>query len=252
MSPLKALLMTPRAERLTFRDFLSSFRAVSEALLVWPFVFLFLRMWAELFVFTPTEIVLLEPVPRILQGGTDWGGSNMFAGYVVGHFLFGGIACLLLTLALSVDALAKSLSRVLIGFGICWVCASGYFIALSMGMAHFEPKYRAALLFHLCDYVQVWVLFAIAYGASIAWIGKLGAGKRSLALKLLLSPIFLVLLSIVGKDGITPKAGREVAGNEIPYYRANGVFHSGLLKVHWLCSRCIGGSLESSGSGAGK
>ena len=89
----------------------------------------------------------------------------------------------------------------------------------------------------------MWALFAIAYWASIAWIGKLAAGKRSLAVKLPLSPIFLVLLGVVGKDGITPKAGREVVGNEIPYYRANGVFHSGLLKVHWLCTRCIGGSL---------
>ena len=239
--------MTLKIDRISLQKIFQDFRAVGEVLLVWPFVFLFLRVWSALFVFTPTQIVELEPIPLILQGGNDWGGSNIFAAYVAGHFLFGGIACLLLTLALSVDALTKSLSRILIGFAICWLCAVSYFMILSVGIGYFDQKYRASQLFYLCDYLQVAVLFAVADAASIAWIGKLAAGRSGLAVRLLLSPIFLVLLAVFAKDGITPKAGREVAGDAIPDYRANGGIHSGVLKVHWLCTKCVGGSLDRSG-----
>ena len=66
---------------------------------VWPLIVLFLYGWALFFVYSPAEVTELQRIPLILQGGTDWGNSNLFAAYVTGHFIFGVLGCFVLVQA---------------------------------------------------------------------------------------------------------------------------------------------------------
>lgn len=216
--------------------------SIVQALLVPFLTFVFLANWP---VYTPEEITELQKVPLILQGGTDYGGSNMFAAYVFGHIFFGILACLSLTLLLNKSASPSNIrsflsSRfVMTGYVAMFLCANLYFIVggvalLLLGVDDLHLNY------FICDYVQVFVLISLTYLLSYFLIVALSSSNLRLGAKCLLSPIFFVIFVMVGSTGITPKAGQILQSYQIPEYRPNSLRHRILLPIHDLCLKCTG------------
>jgi len=203
---------------------------------VWPLIVLFLYGWAFFFVYSPAEVTELQRVPLILQGGTDWGNSNLFAAYVTGHFIFGVLGCLVL-----VQAHLNNKSREL------WLNVLGsFFIAFALINAPavfnlFELYLwgRHTRAYFLCEQIQVIVIFSVTYLLSVLWIRALKKWSPSVWLTYALSPFLLAVLAIMGQGGITPKAGQIKNAGEIPNYRPNSSMHAWFLTIHRGCSSCL-------------
>ena len=199
---------------------------------VWLLVTAYLLYWLA-YPFEPDQITWKREIPLIMQGSADWGGSNVYAAFVFGHFAFGTAGCLLLTRVMATNWSAKVSAGVLIGFVINYVWVTYDALAADGGAAapgNFFPR---------CDFFVAVVLFACAYIGSCLWIAVL-AKVRSvpLRLKYLLSPLVLGLLYLVGQWGISSKAGRELE-YMVSDYRPNSRPHAAMLELHRYCVRCL-------------
>lgn len=218
-------------------------RAAAESVAVVPFIFLFGIFWPLIFGYTPSELVSLDGVPRILQGETDWGQANVFATYVAGHFVFGTVGCILYVYVRGKTERSQSPERVLAGFVVTWgvlnaINLGGFVNSINLEDVSGDPAFER---YYVCDYLQVLFLFIVTYLASVLWIRFWAWRQISLPIQLRISPAMILVLGVVGADGITPKAGRVVAGDRIIPYHANGKRHAALLTIHRFCTSCTGG-----------
>ena len=74
---------------------------------VWLLVTAYLLYWLA-YPFEPDQITWKREIPLIMQGSADWGGSNVYAAFVFGHFAFGTAGCLLLTRVMATNWSAKA------------------------------------------------------------------------------------------------------------------------------------------------
>ncbi len=218
-------------------------RAAAEFLGVWLFVLVFIVLWAALLGYSPDALVSVDGVPRILQGETDWGEANIFAAYVVGHFLFGAVGCVMFAVFRGNGSQSRSLERMLAGMVVAWgvsnvIILYSFVNAINSEAVGARPEVER---YYVCDYLQVLFLFVVAYAASVVWIRFWAWKGLSLSMQVKLAPAMLLLLGIVCADGITAKAGRVVAGDDIIPYHANGRRHAALLEIHRFCTACTGG-----------
>lgn len=223
------------------RTFWNATVIVAQGLAVWPIVVAYLALWLA-YPYDPDQITWKREIPLIMQGSSDWGGSNIYAAYVFGHFFFGTMGCLLLTRIAARGESAKVSTRVLVGFVVAylWLTYSLFDHLASTAPGDFYER---------CDFFQAGVLFALAYIMSCIWIAVLGKARwLRLGLKYLLSPLILVLLYLVGQWGISPKAGRELE-QTVNDYRPNSRPQAAMLELHRYCIRCLwsGGDLSPIG-----
>ncbi len=220
--------------------YLNVVNAACQLVAVWPFVLLFVIVCPG---YTPTELVSLDGVPRILQGDTDWGRANIFATYVAGHFVFGMAGCVLFALYAGRGSQSRALERVLLGMVVAWLVGNRWVLNLKVDAIYSDAVNARTndARYFLCDYLQVLFLFIVAYASSVVWIQFLAGRRLGVTAQVLLSPAIILLLGILCADGITPKAGRVVAGDWIIPYHANGRRHAALLSIHRFCTACTGG-----------
>jgi hypothetical protein len=164
--------------------------------------------------YTPQEVTEDQAIPLILQGGTDWGGSNFFAAYVTTLIVFGFLGAYVFTGQLHFrrpwqsDLMAVFWWSLLI-FNLLLI--SPYFVAAALYPKKFcEPD----SLYFLSEDLGTTGLFVFFYVLTAAWI--LWLRRFPLGLRYLLAPAILVLLLALGADGITAKSGQVVTAGQIP------------------------------------
>ena len=198
---------------------------------VWLLVTAYLLYWLA-YPFEPDQITWKREIPLIMQGSSDWGGSNIYAAYVFGHFIFGAMGCLLLTRIAARGESAKVWTRVLVGLVVAYLW-------LNHELFDYLASTAPGDFFERCDFFQAGVLFALAYVGSCLWIAVLARARAvRLGLKYLLSPLILGVLYLVGQWGISPKAGRELE-QTVSDYRPNSRPHAAMLDLHRHCVRCL-------------
>ena len=191
--------------------------------------------------YSPSEITELQAVPLILQGGTDSGGSNIFAGYVAGCFLFGLIASFLLLSLKLYPKYGSTFRNILLGFIFAFLLSNLPYLLEFFSGCLGVPKLTmgARPYYFVCDYIQIFVLFSLAYLLSVLWIWFLSKRVKSYFLQYLLCPLVLVLLFVLADTGITPKVGKNLNSGVIPDYSSHSLKHSWLLNLHRVCTACV-------------
>ena len=222
---------------------------LTKSLSVLILVVFFLVILDIFFVFSPQEVTELQKVPLILQGGTDLGGSNIYAAYVTGHTFFGLLWCLSFSLMLNTSASTKNK---LLNFVTNRYVILGYFVAFLLVNAPMLNLFTMYTMeapgsypeftdkYFVCDYFQTFLLFAICYLSSFLMIFTLSRTKISFLKQLLLLPSILILFIFLAKDGITPKAGQVVQQYVVPKDTPNSSAHSAFIEIHKLCRICTG------------
>ncbi len=215
--------------------------AFSRLLYVWLAIIAYLLIWITFVVFSPSEITELQEVPLILQGGTDMGGSNIFAAYVAGYFLFGLLGCLLLTNLLRVSGRKSPRCwtnswSTFTGLVLSYLVIISLPIITAIRLATFptvdEGHHHA---FFVCDDVTAAAVSFITYILSSLWIFWLSRKAISDNAKFLLSPLILVLSFYLASDGLTPKSGQVLNAFVIPKRQPVSAKHNIMLNVHDCC-----------------
>ena len=116
------------------------------------------------------------------------------------------------------------LQSVLVGFVRAWVLCSAIVLWTFADDIHSRAvgANPLRLRYYVCDYIQVFVLFCVTYAASVEWNRFLATRSINGGFKLLLSPLFILLLAWVGHRGITPKAGKNLNAIDILVTRRMG------------------------------
>jgi hypothetical protein len=202
--------------------------------------------WATLVAYSPAEITELQQIPAILQGGTDWGGSNEHAAYMSGSILFGILGALQWGLVVSADSWRAGRAAV---FGTPLVSVSLWVWWLGISVSALISAYRPPTLqassqeiartYFFCERVQS-VLFVLAmYITCVSWtllVRRVLFRTRYAATAL--APIPVIFFIWLGWTGITPKTGQLVQAGEIPSCRPQSERHRALLRIHFYCMRC--------------
>ena len=171
------------------------------------------------------EIGHLQKIPLILQGSSDWGGSNMFAVSVAAYFIFGFLACIYLNLKLWMlesgkISFLKSLSILKIHF---------YFFILH-GLPTLKTSYPPN------DERNIFLFCMMVYLITIFFITILNKKQIfSAFVRLIISPLFIYIWLLLGWTGITSKAGQVLNAGVIPEYRPLNCCHALMLKWHYFC-----------------
>lgn len=204
-------------------------------------VFFFLVYFFSLFwpgPYSPQEITELQTIPLILQGGTDMGGSNLFAIYASGYIFYGVIACFVFTLKFfGKDLKIGRIASLVIDqffFSFYFATVAILLWTLLEGRLPISP-------FHiLCQYIQLIVIFSVTSGFSYYFIKWLSQTNIPLFVKIVLSPIFFALMIWICWTGITPKAGQVLISSEVPRDLPNSERHEMLINLHKCCLGVFG------------
>lgn len=202
---------------------------------------LFGIFWVSFFLFTPQEITELQKVPYILQGNTDYGGSNIFAFFVSCHLFIGLIACFHWTYYFSTFEPKNTLCKLLksktciLSYWILFFVIN-YNVFLPFDIYKDLPYGSKDRIYFFCEYFQVLILIVTFYLLSTIFIFLLSKVKLPITSKYILSPLFIFILINIGWTGITPKAGRILLSGEIPKYSPNSKTHEIILEIQKYCS----------------
>ena len=183
--------------------------------------------------YSPAEITQAR-LPLFLQGGTDWGGSNIFAVTVTLYAIFGVLGSVYLVLRRSVE------SRVTSYPGECraglWTLRLHIALFFVVGILTWGEDSRI----RPNDFRNMFLLASTLYTVSIAYVAWLIRRRWDLRVKVLAAPLALWAWLIVGSDGNTAKAGQMRYSGENPEWRARGTRHGMMLKWHQACDTILG------------
>ena len=206
------------------------------ALIPWSLAFFALSVWLDRqagFAFPPTEVSRRPETLLFLQGGTDWGGAELFAFSAIALPLFGLLAAMYLSLCLRTLPAATSFQHRL---GLSWRIVStycGFFLMIALIV--WLPPYYGAKCSCENDLPVLFLTAAVVFIAThflIVWL----AGTRLPGwTKTLLAPLFLALWLALGSDGQTPRAGQMLASDEEPFPATRGFRHGAMLAWRRLC-----------------
>jgi len=167
------------------------------------------------------DIGHLQNIPLILQGSSDWGGSNMFAVYVASYVTFGIIASIYLNLRLWLleyyEITIKQSLLIMRYYIIIFIILGTLFLRESP-----SPN----------DFRNVFFMMILIYSSCIIWItflNKKNILKRYILL--ILSPLPIYIFIYIGWTGITTKAGQILTGGQIPLINPLSFRH--LLMIRW-------------------
>ena len=194
--------------------------------LILPVMFILIPVFGS---YSGEEIGHLQKIPLILQGGTDWGGSNMFAVIVASYFTFGFMACIYLNLKLwSLDPGEISFQKSLLSLKVYF-----YFFLLE-GLVTMKnsppPNDEKNIFFFSLMLYSLTILF-------ITFLNKKQFFRKSI--RLIISPVFIYLWILMGWNGITSKAGQIVNAGVVPEYKPLSYGHSLMLQWHYFCDNYI-------------
>ena len=184
--------------------------------------------------YTPQQITELQQVPLFLQGSTDYGGSNLFAGTLALYVVFGVLGSLYLTLALDRNIVAGSLlatcARAL------WILRYHILLFILGGTACFDNDIRITPN----DFrnLFLWIILLSSFSAML--IVALYRARVRLDLRLALAPLFIAFWLLLGSDGNTAKAGQIRQSGEDPVPTARSARHAAMLAWHRWCDRRLG------------
>ena len=211
--------------------------APSQILLALCYVFSFHE-------YSPTEIYTGQNIPLALQGGKDWGGSNIFVACVVIYFVLGFLSCLYLAMKLNdlnektdyKNTIIKSFK--IMKFHFIWFAIFAILnIVISLPPIYIFPDAKIDALF--CDFVQLAILALIVYLTSVLWISYIHKIVSKQLLKIFMAPLIIVLWVYLSSDGISIKAGQKISVSENPEYAPNSWKHELLLQAHNICRKCL-------------
>lgn len=176
--------------------------------------------------YTPEEVTELQKVPLILQGGTDWGGSLVYAG--VSAYLFTLLLLVplvvasLIPLNLSLrESLLEGVPYVLLG-AVLFVPIAALFSIPSFDYFDCERSLSTSplLVLFFCNYIFVCYLS-----------GKVR--RRSYLVGI--APLFSLLLLWFSLDGRTFKAGQIRQVVELPSPISRGIRHAVMTFPQRIC-----------------
>ncbi|EKP06167.1 hypothetical protein LEP1GSC018_1765 [Leptospira kirschneri str. 2008720114] len=152
--------------------------------------------------YEPWEIATAS-IPIILQGGTDWGGSCLFAGWMANYLFFSFAAPIYATVSISETSEVNFITT----------------------LQSVVKKMK-------------WYIFFVFYTFLIFYISTLLYFK--IRYRVVFSVIPLLILFLLMSDGITTKAGQWNFAGVDPEIHVRGIRHQLFLNWHKLCDFIFG------------
>lgn len=167
--------------------------------------------------YTPEDVTELQAVPLMLQGGSDWGGSLIFAwrtSSVIGlSVVYTVRLCAGLPLGRTfLSTLVQALP--LVGGG-------AIFLALVGSFNLFEERGE----FFRCETGMTMLVLGLIFLLNIVFLVSVASKVSSRRELILIGPCFLTLSVITIADGTTFKAGQVLQAGEIPPIEVRGSRH---------------------------
>jgi len=181
--------------------------------------------------YSPQELTELQKVPFIFQGGTDYGGSNIYATTLLILLFLGGTATLFLTLGLHNYPSTYLLKSVHYSFSLL---KYHFFTFLLVGGFF---AYEAPFSYFDCEIFSVFLIAFIAYTISVVFIVWLHKRRFPLPIKIVLAPLIIILWILLSIDGTTFKAGQILQAGELPHQRFRSIAHALVTVPQCICPR---------------
>ena len=179
-----------------------------------PLFFLQLSLFGR---YSGHDIGHLQNIPLILQGSTDWGGSNQYATYLSLYISLGIFATFYLYLCLS-DKSEYSTFK-LIKYGIFYLCFHIIsFLFASLSFLHPDER-NMTLLFTIIYIITFFIVLRI--------VKKHNNWKYPF-----FAPILIYIFVFLAWDGSSPKAGQILNCYEDPSWNPRSQRHNIILKWH--------------------
>ncbi|WP_078130640.1 hypothetical protein [Leptospira alexanderi] len=169
-------------------------------------------------------------IPIFLQGGTDWGGSCMFAGWMANYIFFSFVAPIY-AIGLVVNHEQNFITIVgLILRRMKWHILF-FFILGPLNIpsdASITPN----------DHRNLFLFFFVYYSFLIFFVSALL--RYEFKFKIIFSVIPSLLLFFMMNDGITTKAGQWNVSGVDPEIHVRGIRHQLFLDWHMICDFVLG------------
>ncbi|EMS86633.1 hypothetical protein MAL08_16100 [Leptospira noguchii] len=170
-------------------------------------------------------------IPIILQGGTDWGGSCLFAGWMANYLFFSFAAPIYAIISIpeiSKVSFIKTLQSVVKKM-------KGYiFFFLLLGPIWIFDDTRITPN----DHRNLFLFFFVYYSFLIFYVSTLVYLK--VRFRIIICVIPSLILFLMMSDGVTTKAGQWNASNVDPEIHVRGIRHQLFLDWHKLCDFIFG------------
>lgn len=180
--------------------------------------------------YEPWEIATAS-IPIILQGGTDWGGSCLFAGWMANYLFFSFAAPIYATVSIPETSEVNFITTLQsIVRKMKWYI---FFFLLLGPITIFQDT-----IITPNDHRNLFLFFFVFYTFLIFYISTLLYFK--IRYRIIFSIIPLLILFLLMSDGITTKAGQWNVQGVDPEIHVRGIRHQLFLNWHKLCDFIFG------------